>query len=317
MSNNILLTICIPTYNRLPILKEALEDLQPKITDLPIKILVIDNASTDETSAYLKGKKGIVYIENETNIGGDNNILKCYLEASKFSDYICVLGDSYRFEGDLNLLIEKIQLYTYDVVFLNRLKNNTKYSSNMEFCDLNDFAKYIGGLSDLVGCIVIKSTACQEKYFKNYLWSNFIHVGMMFSYLADKVNMKAFFLSDIILTHTHLVKVKASTSWYKNTLNIFVYTWFFVILSLPSINQVVKLKIIKDHSELTRLFGISSLLKLRICGGLKVNEVFAYRKYYPFVTNTSPLLIYLLALLPLPLVKFIDKSKEIIKKWIK
>lgn len=91
----------------------------------------------------------------------------------------------------------------------------------------------------------------------------------------------------------------------------------FVILSLPSINQVVKLKIIKDHSELTRLFGISSLLKLRICGGLKVNEVFAYRKYYPFVTNTSPLLIYLLALLPLPLVKFIDKSKEIIKKWIK
>lgn len=57
MSNNILLTICIPTYNRLPILKEALEDLQPKITGLPIKILVIDNASTDETSAYLKGKK--------------------------------------------------------------------------------------------------------------------------------------------------------------------------------------------------------------------------------------------------------------------
>ena len=44
-----LLSICIPTYNRADILDEGLSLLTSQIKKYPVKILVLDNASTDNT----------------------------------------------------------------------------------------------------------------------------------------------------------------------------------------------------------------------------------------------------------------------------
>lgn len=64
--------VIVVTYNRLPLLKECLNALIVQKENID-KIFVIDNNSTDETSAFLKGLRGnsIFYVKRLTkNIGG-------------------------------------------------------------------------------------------------------------------------------------------------------------------------------------------------------------------------------------------------------
>lgn len=80
------LTICVPTYNRLPFLKWTLEKT---VKDFPhAKIVVSDNASTDGTSkAELPGR----YIRQQTNIGAFPNMRAALLAAT--TKYCVFLGD--------------------------------------------------------------------------------------------------------------------------------------------------------------------------------------------------------------------------------
>lgn len=90
------LSICIPTYNRLPYLRELLGFLFPQI-DLVgkgvVELVVSDNVSTDGTADYLRSmrKAYLRWWTNETNIGGDRNFLKCIQEAE--GDYVWLVGD--------------------------------------------------------------------------------------------------------------------------------------------------------------------------------------------------------------------------------
>jgi glycosyltransferase involved in cell wall biosynthesis len=81
------LSICIPTYNRAPILKQLLDRfaqqmLEANLTDADVAFYFSDNASPDETPRVIEdfGKQGfrVHYIRNPTNIGMHGNILKIY-----------------------------------------------------------------------------------------------------------------------------------------------------------------------------------------------------------------------------------------------
>ena len=50
MNSNILLSICIPTYNRADCLELTLAKLQPQINRSDIEVILSDNNSSDETS---------------------------------------------------------------------------------------------------------------------------------------------------------------------------------------------------------------------------------------------------------------------------
>lgn len=96
--DNILLSLCIPTYNRVDYLRELIPSL---ITELAavnrdairVELLISDNASTDGTEAYLRGVscRGINVFRNEKNIGGDRNFLACVERAS--GEYVWLFGD--------------------------------------------------------------------------------------------------------------------------------------------------------------------------------------------------------------------------------
>lgn len=92
----ILLTIAIPTYNRCCYLKELLAEItyqMDSISTRNIEILVIDNASTDDTPKILAGldKYYLRCIRNNMNIGGDKNFLECIKNG--VGEYIWLFGD--------------------------------------------------------------------------------------------------------------------------------------------------------------------------------------------------------------------------------
>ena len=90
------LSICIPTYNRLPYLRELFGFLLPQIDLVEngmVELVVSDNVSTDGTADYLRSihRDYLRRWTNETNIGGDRNFLKCIQEAR--GDYVWLVGD--------------------------------------------------------------------------------------------------------------------------------------------------------------------------------------------------------------------------------
>ena len=89
------LSICIPTYNRLPFLKELLPAILGQVgagRD-EVEVVVSDNASTDDTAGYLRSLSNpcLRWWTNETNIGGDRNFLKCVAEAK--GEHVWLFGD--------------------------------------------------------------------------------------------------------------------------------------------------------------------------------------------------------------------------------
>jgi glycosyltransferase involved in cell wall biosynthesis len=90
------LTIAIPTFNRASYIKELLPELKRQCNDITcskVQILVINNASTDDTDEYIKNNyiEDISYLKNEINIGADRNFLECIKNAK--GKYIWLFGD--------------------------------------------------------------------------------------------------------------------------------------------------------------------------------------------------------------------------------
>jgi abequosyltransferase len=93
-----ILTVAIPTYNRSRYLVQCLDALMPQVLACAgkVDVVVIDNASTDDTpdiiARYAATYAGYLrWLRNSANVGGDNNIAKCYSECN--AKYGWIFGD--------------------------------------------------------------------------------------------------------------------------------------------------------------------------------------------------------------------------------
>lgn len=120
-----LLTIAIPTWNRESYLDKNLKNLASNIVHRQIneiEILVVDNASTDNTSVivsdYQKRYGFIKYVKNDENIGPIANFLKAIsLVRTK---YLQLLGDDDFLDGKYFECIPKIlHDQDYGVIFFD------------------------------------------------------------------------------------------------------------------------------------------------------------------------------------------------------
>lgn len=94
-----LLTLAIPTYNRLDCLRLLVETVIHQIPSEGVlgetfELLICNNASTDGTAEYLNGLaniKGVRVIQHPENCGPVNNVIHCY-EAAR-GKFVWVMGD--------------------------------------------------------------------------------------------------------------------------------------------------------------------------------------------------------------------------------
>ncbi len=99
MTQQPLLSICIPTYNRASYLKNCLDGIVAQFGEIPVKnlveIVISDNASEDNTKEivekFQRDFTNIKYFKNETNLGLDENIIQSVVKAS--GKYCWNIGD--------------------------------------------------------------------------------------------------------------------------------------------------------------------------------------------------------------------------------
>ncbi len=116
------LSICIPTYNRSQFLKVCLANLEKQIISNQIEVIVIDNASSDNTidvvTSFESKIPNLKYFKNDINLGYTGNQIKCYEYSTGL--YTAFLSDDDVYlDGLVKELLDLISTYDYDFIALN------------------------------------------------------------------------------------------------------------------------------------------------------------------------------------------------------
>lgn len=122
------LSICIPTYNRASLLREALRSIAEQVRP-SVEVVVCDNSSSDETGLVIDEFRhafgNLNYFRWPENMGADRNVLKTIEVAS--GEYCWLLGDDDQLEkGALDKILPMLD-GSNDLIFLNSMS----YDSDM------------------------------------------------------------------------------------------------------------------------------------------------------------------------------------------
>jgi glycosyltransferase involved in cell wall biosynthesis len=136
--SNILLSICIPTYNRCTVLDATLQKLflNPEFDSNRMEVIVSDNCSTDDTQEIVLKYPLVRYYRNSENIIDRNfSLVLGYAKG----DYIRLFNDTLSFKPNaLRKMLDTIEkhmdsninLFFYGNMFLN--KNCSKMFENID-----------------------------------------------------------------------------------------------------------------------------------------------------------------------------------------
>lgn len=108
-------TILVPAFNQVKVTVECLASLAAAKSKLSIEVIVVDDASTDQTQPILSLIPGLVYIRNESNLGFLRSVNAAAKRAS--GEYLVVLNNDTQVKDDwLDPLVESLQDKTVGVV---------------------------------------------------------------------------------------------------------------------------------------------------------------------------------------------------------
>ena len=185
-----LLSICLPTFNRLPYLKELLAALLPQVKSLPhgdVEVLVSDNKSTDGTADFCVtlDYSSFRFWSNTENIGGDRNFLKCIREAR--GEYVWLIGDD-----DIlpDRAVERV------VQFLKTYNPALLISADINGVDGLIYENYRTALTALPEDFAIRHTLISANVFKrecfdmpfatSKLWTQYAHMFGVIEGMRDE-----------------------------------------------------------------------------------------------------------------------------------
>lgn len=129
-----ILSIAIPTYNRIALLAELIIRLKNQINNKYenlIEIVITNDASTDKTVEVVaqisKNAPYIKLINNTKNIGLEKNLIQSAKNCS--GKYLWIFGDDDRLNpGALNEIIPHLLEEKYNFLLLNRARANSDFS---------------------------------------------------------------------------------------------------------------------------------------------------------------------------------------------
>ena len=203
----ILLTLCIPTYNRVKYLKETLDSIETKNIE-DIEICISDNNSVDNTENFIKeyiikSKFKIKYERLDKNYGADLNYMNVVRMAN--GEYCWFLGsDDVLAVGAIDYILNSIKSKS-DIYLCNRfecdlqmrnlgkrewLKYVSEENSTFELSDEIDLIDYIsrstslGAIFSYLSSIIFKRERWNQYPLKNeYIGTAYSHVFILMSFM--------------------------------------------------------------------------------------------------------------------------------------
>ncbi len=287
---NKLISICIPTYNGGEHLKENLDILIGNIGKYEIPIIISDNCSDDNTREIVQNAQErypfISYSRNEKNLGVDKNFEKV-LKLSD-TDYAWLLGDDDTIRGDIVPVLENLEKYSPDLMFLGE-RNNVGNLKEGIYDDkyLFFYNLSISGLSWMSACIFSK-VIIERGQFERYYGTQFVHVGVIMDYLGS-YGLKLYYMEN---KYVELLR-PGFVAYNTRIMEIYAKGWSELIFRLPGFTYKEKLKHFRKRTQISGMLNNKVLLSAHSQGSFSykdLKENYEYIKLY----NKSPYFILLL-----------------------
>ena len=159
------LSVCIPTYNRVEELKRSLGTIIREFYDKDnVEILVSDNCSPDATemlmAAVLRAYPRIRYYRHEKNMGPTRNFISCYQRAR--GRYVWLFSDDdFLLEGTGDLITEMLQKEkpVFAAVNANWSSGEDGYKV---FADKNKFLNSVGIYITFISALIFRRDYVME-----------------------------------------------------------------------------------------------------------------------------------------------------------
>jgi glycosyltransferase involved in cell wall biosynthesis len=274
MNDNILLSICIPTYNRADTLSRTLEELftHPDFDAAKIEVVVSDNASTDHTAEVVARYPSVRYYRNETNIGGNPNFT-AVLNRGR-GKYLRLMNDTARFnEGMLGKMLRKIEETDQtreNLYFANPLPWTKRKEKEYVVRGKNEFIGMISFFITWIGNFGMWRTDFEKIENKDRFVETLLHQVDWTLHMAGNGRKTKVFVDDLMQVED--VKNKGSYDVF----NIFI-TNFLYILKCHKIN-FFRMKI--EKFKLFAFFVLPRLNRINEHSVDMSNRSVVYKRYW-------------------------------------
>lgn len=321
-----ILSVCIPTYNRIHYLRESMNVLLPQAEQLNIDVCVSDNHSTDGTGDYLKilssQYKCLKYVIQPTNSGLEKNMIAAMSIAT--TKYILPIGDDEIIIDGALYLIKNELMYDHELVILDgwHVSADIKHKVRRHLPTTlrnSEFSNPIEAFKELwdkmpPGSFVVKNECLSIlNDYEKFIGTSHAYTGVVWEYLAQKFKfygkIKIKCLSEPVILFR-----SGEKSWRRDAAKIMLYEipqWF---LKLPKEYQQVVTGILGGY--LSKQSTFISLLGYRAMGQLSVGFINNFMLVFSERDKKRALLV---ARIPVNIVRIIVMFRKIlggVKRWI-
>ena len=296
------LSIVIPTFCRPEVLKDNLGIILESCKRHDIPIYISDDSLDLDTESMIQGLKAnysfITFKRNIPRLGHDENLLHSLKLPN--TDFVWLLGDSTLLKEDaISKMIDFISQNHYDIILMNADAKAIDEPSKA-YNNSNEILAKFGWHATFTGATIYSKNAIKlidKINFENS--KNFPHFKFIFSYLS--INCSFYWVNEKLIG-TRNSKIKSF--WVENTFSVFIDDWESVVFNLPeSYDQVNKKKVIINHSKTTKVFGLKSLLSLRILGIYNWKKYNEYEDSLSLHSNLSKTALIAIAIFPRIIIK--------------
>lgn len=183
-----ILTIAIPIYNRGKYLRRMYESFlcDKELFEEKVYLHVSDNCSEEDlkslTEEYQRKGLTIHYHRNDTNIGGDNNIISCY--QVPIGKYLLVLGsDDVPSPGYIGVIEKYLETNTLGVLHLNH--HNIKKKGLQKYNDRERFTEDVNIWFTFISSNVVLRKSVEGFDFEKYRYTNFSQVALFLKSISE------------------------------------------------------------------------------------------------------------------------------------
>jgi glycosyltransferase involved in cell wall biosynthesis len=246
MSNNIVLSICIATFNRAMLIGETLDSIVSQTTN-EVEIVIVDGASTDNTGEIVKDYQKkfpvIRYIRLAAKGGFDQDCCRA-VELARGKYCWLFSDDDILKPGAIKAVLDEFQ-HNYGLILVNAEIRNVNLSKVLKKRCLNfvdnriyqredseqlfiDVASYLS----FIGCIVIKRSLWNAREKKTYFGTLFVHVAVIFqSPIVEKIEVLA----------NPMISIRYGNSlWTDKSFEVSLLIWPNLIWSFSDFSEPAK-----------------------------------------------------------------------------
>jgi len=188
-ATGILLSVCIPTYNRYSFLETNLRILEEEFAGIAadrFEVRIYDNSEKPQETERLRNRfPAFLYFANKVNVGSDANIAQCYSQA--LGDYVMALGDDdYFLPGAIPKLFRLLESRRYGIVYLKMAGHDHDYvgevpkkrHSVIETEDRERFVRLLGAGMMTISSLVIPRFKLPQLDPSQYEGTNLVQLGV-------------------------------------------------------------------------------------------------------------------------------------------